>query len=469
MTIQMLATWNGLEEEAVVTLASGAEETRLIGLGLARNYVAGMDGRNPVLSNAEQAATQALVSKYGKRKIGTRILHHRFGTFNDASLNTWHVTAEMAAPFDAVRLVLANTDNTSARYYACAVSVLPSAADLNNSGGTWLQAGQGIDSTVTVPNAVKTTGGNRVSYAVSNWIPLASVARSDSGTYPLLAVRARNLEANASLPVYGNGTDDLTNWATRTTGRLWCSRVQAVDAVTTPASFTSTTNVSQSAVVGIQYIARGRVITVMGCSDSIGSGRGTFIGEGYGLPACDALQTALGIPIEYADASWAGQNSGLNSGAGYLFRALDILRSPIRPDVMFTAIGSPNDTPSPPTTQALIDRMRYMRELVVQEASERGTGLLLSNILPTNNSVLAYGSSDSLRVAYNSECAAAYVGVRGVEFVDLANPLNGTTHASGQIQINAAFSSDGIHPNDAGNAVLRPIAQAGLSNLLLGV
>ena len=69
MTIQMLATWNGLEEEAVVTLASGAEETRLIALGLARNYVAGMDGRNPVLSNAEQAATQALVSAPWKNTL----------------------------------------------------------------------------------------------------------------------------------------------------------------------------------------------------------------------------------------------------------------------------------------------------------------------------------------------------------------------------------------------------------------
>ena len=62
MTIQMLAGWNGLEDDAVVTLASPAEEARLISLGLARDYTPGMDGRNPVLSNAEQAGVQALVS-----------------------------------------------------------------------------------------------------------------------------------------------------------------------------------------------------------------------------------------------------------------------------------------------------------------------------------------------------------------------------------------------------------------------
>jgi hypothetical protein len=75
MTIQMLATWNGLEEEAVVTLASGAEETRLIGLGLARDYTVGMDGRNPVLSNAQQAATQALVSGDGVPGIVSRAVY----------------------------------------------------------------------------------------------------------------------------------------------------------------------------------------------------------------------------------------------------------------------------------------------------------------------------------------------------------------------------------------------------------
>jgi len=47
MTIQMLAQWNGLEEEAIYTL-SGAEETRLIALGLARAWAENMDGRSAV-------------------------------------------------------------------------------------------------------------------------------------------------------------------------------------------------------------------------------------------------------------------------------------------------------------------------------------------------------------------------------------------------------------------------------------
>ena len=62
MTIQMLAAWNGLEEDSVVSTLSSAEETRLVAAGLARIYTVGMDGRNPVFSNEQQAGLQGVVS-----------------------------------------------------------------------------------------------------------------------------------------------------------------------------------------------------------------------------------------------------------------------------------------------------------------------------------------------------------------------------------------------------------------------
>lgn len=186
------------------------------------------------------------------------------------------------------------------------------------------------------------------------------------------------------------------------------------------------------------------------------------------MPACDALQASLGVPIEYADCSWAGQNSGDSTGKGFLFRALDILRSPIKPDILFTAIGSPNDV-STTITQAQVDRMRYQRNLVVGEAAKQGVGLMLVNWMPSNYSVKAYGATDSLRTAYNAECNSAYINVRGVELVDLSSVISGAAHASGQIEMNAAYTQDGIHPNDLGNAALVPAAKAAIQNLLLGV
>ncbi|PTT91200.1 hypothetical protein DBR42_04355 [Pelomonas sp. HMWF004] len=70
MSVQFLAAWNGYEDDQVVHNLSGAEEIRLIGLGLCRAYVAGQDGRSlaavmqdPVTGG--QFAGQAAVSGYG--------------------------------------------------------------------------------------------------------------------------------------------------------------------------------------------------------------------------------------------------------------------------------------------------------------------------------------------------------------------------------------------------------------------
>lgn len=70
MTIQMLAAWNGFEEDQVVSTLSASEEARLIAAKLARDYVVGMDGmsRQAVVGTpAEAAAFQSLVSGAGIR------------------------------------------------------------------------------------------------------------------------------------------------------------------------------------------------------------------------------------------------------------------------------------------------------------------------------------------------------------------------------------------------------------------
>lgn len=69
MTIQMRAAWGGFEAGAVTSSFGATEESRLIAAGLARDYTPGMDGRNPVLSNAEQIANQALVSGAGNTYV----------------------------------------------------------------------------------------------------------------------------------------------------------------------------------------------------------------------------------------------------------------------------------------------------------------------------------------------------------------------------------------------------------------
>lgn len=192
------------------------------------------------------------------QNVGTRILAGRMGQRNITAGTTQQLTLETQADFYAVRLIIGNAaKNISDRIIGVSASVTDSAADLNNSSGSWVTGtkdGIGAFATDMAP-AINHTG-----YAVSDWIPVKSIPRTDGGTKPLLIVRART-GGNSTMSVAGDGTDDFTNWASRTDGHLWAWREQVVDAITTPASFTSTTNISQSFIVGVQYLSRGRVIT----------------------------------------------------------------------------------------------------------------------------------------------------------------------------------------------------------------
>lgn len=129
MTIQMLATWNGLEEDAVVTLASPAEEARLIALKIARDYLPGMDGSNPVLSNAQQAAAQALVSAAGTSRVSItskgaqpgRVVEDAITTNASAQISS--ATASFSASDVGMRFTLCDPLNTTNKLNGTILSV----------------------------------------------------------------------------------------------------------------------------------------------------------------------------------------------------------------------------------------------------------------------------------------------------------------------------------------------------------
>ena len=385
--------------------------------------------------------------------IGCRLFGGRMGTFNNGTANTFHVVTELQTEFDAVQIIFANTQPrfTDNAIYIRATA-LADKSDLNASGASWTWIANG--SSQRIHTAVA-PGANRITYSLSEMIPLKSIPRTDGGTKPLLAIRAY-LSAGGALPVLGNGTDSFTNWATRTDGRMWLMRNQAVDAVTTPASFTSTTNVSQSPIVGVRYLSRGKVVNVLAVGDSITDGRGTYLGEGFVMPACEALTTSS-VGVEYSNAGWSGQSMAL-----FGERAIDILQSPIRPDVLVMPTGSPNDETTTLTTAGNTVRAG-VRARVLDQARSVGTVPVLWTMLPVNSAVNNWGSSDSIRVADNAEALA--FASRGVLVANTSAAYSGTT-TGGQVQIASGLTSDNIHPNDTGNtalaAVVKPlIARAG--------
>ena len=393
------------------------------------------------------------LQKNNPGNTATRLFGGRMGTVDNSTAQTYQITAELQADFDAVRPIFASTDtNISHAIRQVTASTPSTAADLNNSTGTWVQglkAGLGRIYADIAP----ATG--RIAYTTTDWIYLPSTPRTDGGKKPLVAIRAY-FNNSSTLPAYGNGTDSFTNWATRTDGRIWAARQQAGLYTTSPSGFTSTTNTSQSPIVGIQYLTRGKVITVGAVGDSITDGRGTYLGEGFVMPATEALSTPR-VAVEYMNCGWSGQNMAIFSE-----RAIDILQSPIRPDIMVMPAGSPNDTPGTITTDQ-INAMRGQRARVQRAAKAYGVPLVLWTWLPTSTDVRNYGTSDSLRTSYNAEVLAQ----DGREFIvaDTSTAFSGAT-VGGQVQIASGLTSDDIHPNDTGNATLTPLLKTALQRAM---
>lgn len=392
--------------------------------------------------------TLGMAKAYARRQlpspnIGTRVFGGRMGTFNNSTPNTFHIALETAQHFDAVRLILANTQTQiSDATVNAAVSVMADRSDLNNSAGTWVTVSRGGLS--RIPTALA-PGTNRIGYTVTDWAQISSLTRTDDPTKPPILAARVYMSPNGVLPVYGNGTDSFTNWATRTDGRMWLARNQAVDGVGTPANFTSTTNVSQSPIVGVQYAARGKVVSVMAVGDSITEGRGTYLNEGFVLPACEAISNRATVAVEYSNCGWSGQTMAIFSD-----RAQDLLESDIKPDILVMPTGSPNDFTGT-LTAANIASAKGWRSRVIACAQQNGVRPVLWTWLPTNTAVRAWGTSDALRVADNADALAM---APEIIVADTAAAVSGVT-TGGQVQITAGSTDDDIHPNDTGNAALK--------------
>lgn len=388
-----------------------------------------------------------------KGTVGLRTLAGRIGTVDNAAANTFQVTAELPCHADAIQIVLVNTQpRFSDNVYIAKAIALPSASDLNGSAGTWTSITKAGQSQFLIQTGVQSI---QPSFTLSDMVPFQTVERSDGGTNPLVAVRVW-VSGNASLPAVGNGADDFTNWASRTDGLRWVMRHQSGNQVTDPTGFSSTTDRSQSPIVGIRFLARGRVVGVAWAGDSISEGRGTHIGEGFVLPAITNLSTPAKT-LAPANFGWSGQITNYITD-----RVIDLVESPLRPDVLVVPCGSPNDQPTTLTEAGVaVMKRNLLRTLAACKAN--GVTPVVWTILPVNTAVNAWGASDALRVAYNTEV----LGWRsaGVLVADTATAISGST-SGGQVQMASGSTTDGIHPNDTGNALLAPVIQAAIAEAI---
>lgn len=423
---------------------------------------------NPVriAYQAAQASVSSLVSGAGilarRGNRGMRIFGGRTATaFNDGgTAKTHHCVVSTALPFDGVQIVLAACNSgVAVPVTSAAVCPVASAADLNVSGGTWTAATFAGSASGSIPQRA---GSSRRTYLVSDFIPVSSVDRSDGGAFPLLAIRAY-LGTAGTYTLLGQvgGTDDFTNWATKPDGRIHVMRYADGDCVSTPASFASTTNRSTSPIVGVIYYARGRVVNVVGFGDSITEGRGTYLNEGWGFPACSAASNA-GVAYEWSNLGWSGieWENGAATPGGIRLNVADAISASLPIDVACMPVWSPNDflNEAALTDAAMRTDCQQPVMRTVGALRDAGVSPVLWTSLPVNTSLRDYNAADARRRSWNAAMLAS-----GLRVVDFASVVGGTVDGDGQMIPPAGSLPDGIHPGDSTNAALAAVMARELS------
>ncbi|WP_068092283.1 hypothetical protein [Novosphingobium rosa] len=261
--------------------------------------------------------------------------------------------ATTALPFDAVRVIyaLGNTTSLSAvtpTLYA-SVAAVSDTSDASLTAASWTGVtfgganaiGGASFTTLPPPPAAY----DRRAFLLSDIIPLSSLPRSDGGVFPLLVTRVwliQNSGASAPIVISGNGAQSFANWASHPSGRIWRMLNKGGGWANNGQSGMSSVNSSVgtgSPIAGVVYYARGKVVNVVGVGDSITEGQGTYVGEGFGFPACNALSAAsAGVAYEWSDLGWAGCTT-----AQMRQNLIDGLAMGLRWDVGVLPGGSPND------------------------------------------------------------------------------------------------------------------------------
>ena len=411
----------------------------------------------------------------GVRIFGGRMANPKALASGASAGRTYEVVTTTPLPFGAMRLILAVGQTAGAD--AITPSVIASAApvpdltDASIPGAAWTQMGFGgtddVDGGSTIALAPAASNKRRKLY-LSDIMPISSVPRTDGGAYPAIRLRIYVFTTGAAgnYVVMGNGVQDFSNWATHPSGRIWKTNGKYGQFVGPgaglEANMTDANSIAEngSPIVGLVYYARGKVVNVVGFGDSITEGQGTYIGEGFGFPACHELSRAAeGIAYEWSNLGWAGQTMG--QMRQNIIDAMTV--SGLKFDVALIPGASPNGT-SAPIQASDIDTHRFVSRHSAAILRDNGVTPLISTWLPTNPGIKDYNASDSLRRALNDDYRSD--AGHGAVVPDFDAALAGATDGDGQTNMLVGTTDDNIHPNDMGNALLATVAKAAIRRII---
>jgi hypothetical protein len=348
---------------------------------------------------------------------------------NDAAGYTYQTIATAEAPFGAVRVGLINGESSAVTVSKCIAGVRGS---VTTAASTWYNLTFSGSDSVVLPARL---GTNRPSVTYSDWVNIPSTARNDGiGTLPLFYLRTWIAAAQATFS-QTTSADSLA-WlnnsspAAENGGRVWKTERQNVNAVTTPANWTSPTVVNHALPMVIEFSQQVRGITILNVGDSIRLGTPSdtaYVTNGDAFKAAIGL-SSTSLPVSLVNAGWGGDNS-----ANYMLRAIDFI-SYVQPDIILFAPFTPND--GTPADYRISGELGQTSQ-VLKAAKAIGAQVILVNGM-CNTSLAWNAAADDQRKALN-----ATLLTMGLTIIDQDSLVtDGATPA----RFASGASSDGLHP-----------------------
>ena len=525
MTIQLLQTWAG-KPAGIYTLDPG-EESRLIGLGLARAYVLAMDGTAgdgageaviaattlPIAAAAGAPVMAGMLLRdpatgliYGQsdgaggydplgaaqpqavaNQIGFASMMPCGLSVNTNGNKQLCSFVKLTAPgeFWAVRVIFRNhsTDAAGATLYGCVVAATETSAhtDKSTTGALTFQPRVGgasvntLDSsadaygwrTVTwggssTPTVAAATSSTQPTVARSDWIPLRSVARIDSGeTLPLLLLRFGYNNTTAATASYiatgSTGIDRTTGNMGRVIQAYFVTDATGVY-TTAPQSNTPSSGFNDTmATVGVEFmlVRQARSIWFIGDSTVGGNTIPADKFNTWGWQACAILQDTYGVAAVPSNYGYASQTA-----ATYWDKNAKQYLATHKPHIAVYQVCGHNDY-SGATTAALarVITQRCMGKALEFVNTCRENGILPVLLTSVGDSSITTAAADAERLALNTAIKAM-----PVPYIDMAALLDDTASPA---RIKSAYNNgDNIHPNIAGIAAQGVEAARVLSGLL---
>ena len=369
--------------------------------------------------------------------------------------------------FTAIQLIFANPGTAVT---LPAVTVAPSASagsrttPVDAAGNTigWTAVSLGGASAIALPAGTAA----RPSLTLSDPLPLQSLARSDGGSYALLYTRVLSPASGTSWTA-DYLTDlapllSLSAYTSASGGRSVALYFGGGDFVSQPAVATLLTDANAaigttfSYVAGVRYLSPDRVVTIMGCGDSLTAGFSTQSGyAGFGLQASVALSRQLGIGVSYVAHGYPGQSSAdfaanCRTAANLLHPAVVTL--PVDSPNDWTGVGNTASGTAAPAATAAQDTVRIAMQ---QRALDLADTVLSYGGLPVLLTPIPFAGYDAAG-QYGAERAQAgafarLLSARGGLVLDAQAILSGYVPSAARVPTLPAtcLAPDGAHLNDA--------------------